>query len=269
MRRVIPVGLGGGVGVEGQFGNARGLVCQIGTQRLGGLFHPRGVEGAADVEAQHAAARLGHFGGKFVVNFHGAGDHRLAGAVVVDGEGLVRESAADVLHLRGREAQDRAHGPRVLFGAGLHFLRALDNEAEGLVKVHDAGKGHGRHLAQREARRAVRGNAGLARGGGAGVVHGKEAGLGVGGDAQGLGGAGKTHFQRAGAQGFGAVEGGAGGGGSLVEFPAHARVLRALTGEDERYFTHLAASASNVSACANISRMIWAAGCSSLTSAAI
>ena len=56
------------------------------------------------------------------------------------------------------------------------------------------------------------------------------------------------------------VEGGAGGGGSLVELPAHAGILRALAGEYERYLTHLAASASNVSACANISRMIRGGG---------
>ena len=114
--------------------------------------HERGVERAADVERRdplHAELLgAGRAGGDAVGR---AGDHDLAGCVVVGDPAGVGRRGARVLGLLGGRAEQRGHPAGMGVGGGLGELGATGREAHAGVERERAGRDQRGDLAERVA----------------------------------------------------------------------------------------------------------------------
>ncbi len=127
------------------------------AQRVGGRLHQRRVEGAADLERQHASRAMRHapFAGA-VDRRRITGDHRLIGGVEIGGHdrpdsGLARRAAGRV-HLCFRQAEHRRHRARTRHPRFVH-QRAPAAHQSGRVGGRDgAGGDPGAVFAQRVTR---------------------------------------------------------------------------------------------------------------------
>ena len=179
-------------GGRAEAGRAEGRIQPV----LGGR-HQWGVEGAPHRQGHHPfgpellgpASGLFHAGG-------GAGDHDLAGRVVV-GHPRPVDPFAGGGHAVGLEAEHRRHRPRPGLGGVLHGLAPLGHQAGALVVRYGAGgdqggvlteavAGHGGHVRPVEAAAAggVENDQAEGEGGDLGVPRGPK-GVGVGVEEQG------------------------------------------------------------------------------------
>ena len=151
-------------------------LAERGAERLDGRLHRGRVERAGDVERQAAAAALAGLLAGALERLARAGQHDLAGRVVVgDGHARGGRDLRGVLLGRADERQHRA----AVAGVG-HQRAAQHDEPQGVVAVEHAGGGERGQLAERVA----------GRGGGAVEREGVPAGE-AGAEDRGLGEAGR------------------------------------------------------------------------------
>lgn len=176
---------------------------------------------------------------------------------------------AEGLHCLGRQLHHRRHGGVLLFRCRLHQLAPAAYQSKACGVIKKSGECCGSDLAQRKSGCSVRHNSLFSQHLRRRQLHGKQAGLGVGGLLQLLRRAGKALADGSGSQSVTQIEDFPGGGVGFVQLLSHTGELIPLAGKDEGYSTHAVALRRVTSASSTTSRTMSAAGCSLLTIAAI
>ena len=117
-----------------------------------GGFHQRRVERTADVQLQRAfRTGFGQFGAGGVDGLVAAGDHQLAGAVVVGRDDHTGNRGANLFYDVVGQADDGGHRRRVLFAGLLHGHCAFRYEGQAVFEAEGAGGYQCAEFAQRVA----------------------------------------------------------------------------------------------------------------------